>query len=437
VTKPDRAYMQRTIDLGARAIAEDGRRPRPKVGAMLVDADRTVEAFRGQLGEGEHAEYTLLKRVLEGRASDAILYTTLEPCVTRGHPKRPCADHIILEGGIKHVVIGMLDPNPTISGKGVLRLREADIAVSLFDPDLMLQVETQNKSFVDGYRPLTARIATGILPLDWRLRSLDEWYRLVNTVYFTRNFHRGPDAIFMHLVEVVGGLGAVANGKITEPNPSELVVKAIAWWMALCGKIGVKSVEDLLWSKFPFCCPYCRTEDGKHLDPDCRAAKAASAKPEWAALMERGALSADRRPHTLREWQRMFRYIYPTAEPRAAMAKLTEELGELAEAVRVRHVTPGYFLNEAADVFAWLMQLQNYFDNRSDLVTSEAQAGEPLSEAFADAYPDRCARCHNQLCSCPAVDLDTVGRIAHDRPMNTNELLSIHDVMAGFGGWQG
>lgn len=425
----DRHFMEEAIKAAEQCVAEDARRPRPKVGAVIVDGERAVTAFRGIKEPGEHAEFTLLFKLLPWTPTRATVYTTLEPCITRGHPKRPCADRIIERGGVERVVIGMLDPNPTITGKGVLRLREANIAVSLFDADLMSQVEKQNTGFIASYRPLSTKIAAGLLPLDGWRRTLDQWYVSINAIYFARNFHRDADSVLAHLVEVSGGLGGLVSGK--KVHATEQIAKVIAWWMALCGKIGVKSVENMLWAKFPSVCPYCLLP--RHEDVDCRVAKEKSREPNWNRLKELATENASQRPRTISEWQLMFRAIYQVREPQFALAKLTEELGELAEAVRARQIKPGYFLNEASDVFAWLMQLQNRID--TDRVESRSEVGAPLAMAFANAYPDRCARCHNQICSCSPVAMDTVGRIAHDMPVDAQALLSIDDTLGLFGGW--
>src|SRR2546428_250993 len=110
----DREFMVQAITTARAALAEDAR-AHPRVGAVLVrDGSVLAVAHRGELGLGEHAEYTLLQRKRStANLRDTTLFTTLEPCTTRNHPKKPCADWII-ERGVRAVVVGMLDPNPRV-----------------------------------------------------------------------------------------------------------------------------------------------------------------------------------------------------------------------------------------------------------------------------------------------------------------------------------
>jgi NTP pyrophosphatase (non-canonical NTP hydrolase) len=121
----------------------------------------------------------------------------------------------------------------------------------------------------------------------------------------------------------------------------------------------------------------------------------------------------------MHEWQLMYSTIYPaqqTEEYGPSFARLTEELGELAESVRVFRAEPGYFLSEAADVFAWLMHIQNIVDSRNGVQSTSR--GEALELAFSKAYPDSCIACGKRQCACPPILPSTIGRIAHEVPTN-------------------
>ena len=98
--------------------------PNPMVGALIVKRGQVVaEGYHRMAGE-PHAEAEALKKAGAG-AKAATLYVNLEPCVHFGKTP-PCVDRII-KAGVRRVVIGMKDPNPLVSGKGIAKLRKAGI----------------------------------------------------------------------------------------------------------------------------------------------------------------------------------------------------------------------------------------------------------------------------------------------------------------------
>lgn len=130
---PSSLYMRRCLELAQLGMYQVA--PNPMVGAVLVDAEGTIlaEGWHRQFG-GPHAEVECF-RAFDNRGMDnvdlcqATIYVSLEPCAHYGKTP-PCAK-LLIERGVGHVVIGCLDPNPKVSGKGVEILREAGIDVQI------------------------------------------------------------------------------------------------------------------------------------------------------------------------------------------------------------------------------------------------------------------------------------------------------------------
>lgn len=123
-------WMRRCLALAERGWGKVS--PNPMVGAVLVrDGVVVAEGWHAIFG-GAHAERMLFEGLgtgLNEDFSDCILYVTLEPCAHFGKTP-PCAN-LILEKGVGAVVVGVLDPNPKVSGLGVEILRAAGVEVLL------------------------------------------------------------------------------------------------------------------------------------------------------------------------------------------------------------------------------------------------------------------------------------------------------------------
>lgn len=403
-----RESMQLAIQEMEKSKTEQGRRDHPpRVGAVLVDGNEIIgTAFRGETGPGDHAEFALLDKKFDleqSNLSDAVLFTTLEPCTIRSSKKTPCANRIIRKK-IKEVVIGLLDPNRAIQGDGVWLLQEEDVAVTFFDPDLTQIIRDANVEFIRQHR-----VVSWLPPPE--IRSLDDWYRIINAIYLDKNSQRSPEWIFSHLVEVIGGLSFLSTHKKKSGiNIRNYLPKILAWWFALCGTIGLRSIEDMVWNKFPSVCPYCWKVPHDHRK--CLQIKSLSRTPDWQKLGRIAAEKNHERPHAISEWREMLYNIYPvgaTEDYHIVFGRLSEELGELAECIRVIDMIPNSFLSEAADVFAWLMHL-------TSLVESREQTTIDLSALLFDRFPDRCTDCNSAICSCPPLLPRSINRMTHEGP---------------------
>lgn len=119
------------------ALQNEGRTaPNPAVGAIVVQGGRIAgQGFHAFAG-GPHAEIVALERAGEG-ARGATLYCTLEPCCHQGKTP-PCVD-TILRAGVSRVVIGAVDRNPLINGKGIDALRKAGVEVEILKSEVIEQ----------------------------------------------------------------------------------------------------------------------------------------------------------------------------------------------------------------------------------------------------------------------------------------------------------
>lgn len=152
--KHPREYMLMAIEAmkQSKQEARDDH-PSPLVGAGLVFPDGEVEiAHRGELREGDHAEYTLMDKKNRHQPLDGCwLFATLEPCSpgSRNAPKIPCSERIV-NARIAKVWFGEEDLALKDDFGGVAFLKKNHIEVEQFDSDLVKEIKQINKAF-DGW----------------------------------------------------------------------------------------------------------------------------------------------------------------------------------------------------------------------------------------------------------------------------------------------
>lgn len=134
--------MRRALEL-----AESGRgyvSPNPMVGCVIVHGDHIIGEGFHEIYGGPHAEVNAINDVKNPELlSESTAYVSLEPCTHWGKTP-PCAN-LLVEKGLKKVVIGSLDSNPLVGGKGVKTLRNAGIEV--VTGVLEKEVRVQNRRF--------------------------------------------------------------------------------------------------------------------------------------------------------------------------------------------------------------------------------------------------------------------------------------------------
>lgn len=127
----DERYMMRCLQLAKNGM--QNAKPNPMVGAVIVSEDNRIigEGYHARCGEG-HAEVNAFASVRpedEHLLGGATIYVSLEPCSHYGKTP-PCAD-LIISKGVKRVVCGCIDPFAKVQGRGIRKIREAGIEVTV------------------------------------------------------------------------------------------------------------------------------------------------------------------------------------------------------------------------------------------------------------------------------------------------------------------
>jgi diaminohydroxyphosphoribosylaminopyrimidine deaminase/5-amino-6-(5-phosphoribosylamino)uracil reductase len=181
--------------------------PNPLVGAVVVRGQEAVgEGWH--MGPGRpHAEAVALEAAGDG-ARGATLYVNLEPCAHQGRTP-PCAP-LIVASGIARVVVGAIDPNPIVDGRGVAALRDAGIAVET--GVLEREALRQNAGFVrhvrTGLPHVTLKMAAS---LDGKAAARDGTSRWISG---------GPAREEVHRLRAAAGAIVVGAGTAFRDDPS-------------------------------------------------------------------------------------------------------------------------------------------------------------------------------------------------------------------------
>ena len=130
VSITDEIYMRRCIQLAKNG--QKNAQPNPMVGAVIVHDGKIIgEGYHVRCGEG-HAEVNAcasVKKEDEHLLKESTIYVSLEPCSHYGKTP-PCAD-LLVSKGFKRCVIGCQDPFAKVQGRGIQKLKDAGIEVTV------------------------------------------------------------------------------------------------------------------------------------------------------------------------------------------------------------------------------------------------------------------------------------------------------------------
>ena len=151
----DRKFCEIAVAEARKSIAEDDGELHPYVGAVVVrDGNVLATGYRGETGDGRHAEFCALKKINDDvdnvDMSGCTVYTTLEPCSKRTSPNKTACATRLINAKAARVVYGTPDKDESVYGH--VSLLEADIDVRLFPRDLIQAIVALNKKWSDTRR---------------------------------------------------------------------------------------------------------------------------------------------------------------------------------------------------------------------------------------------------------------------------------------------
>jgi len=228
----------RLARLGAGSVS-----PNPMVGAVLVKSGEVVATGYHRAFALAHAEVEALQKV-GFRAKGMDLYVNLEPCCHYGNTP-PCTDAII-RAGVKRVIVGTVDKNPMVSGRGIAKLREAGVEVEV--GVLEAQASKLNEGFfkwvTTGLPFVTLKLA---ITLDGKIADRNLVSRWISSPESRR---------LVHKLRAVSDCIMVGAGTFRADNPTLLPVEVsslrktpIRTVISSKGDIAVSDETNLLRTK--------------------------------------------------------------------------------------------------------------------------------------------------------------------------------------------
>lgn len=243
----DEALMERALQLAM--LGSGFVSPNPKVGAVITKNGRIIsEGWHKQYGEN-HAEVDAIEKLSYEDCEGATLYVNLEPCSHHGKTP-PCAP-LIIERGIAKVIVGMVDPNPEVSGKGIEMLKEAGIEteVGILEQDCRWLNRFFIKNITTGLPYVILKAAQSIDGCIATSRGESKWITGEESRKRTHALRAQVDAV------LIGKLTAtIDNPQLTVRDVSGRNPKRIIFDTNLSLPLGINTFKDVERDNVIVCC---------------------------------------------------------------------------------------------------------------------------------------------------------------------------------------
>jgi diaminohydroxyphosphoribosylaminopyrimidine deaminase/5-amino-6-(5-phosphoribosylamino)uracil reductase len=219
----DEFYMKRCLVLAKRGVGRVS--PNPMVGAVLVKEGKILAEDYHRGPGTPHAEALVIKKA-SSHVKDSTLYVNLEPCVHFGRTP-PCLPTII-NAKIRRVVVGMIDPNPAVKGRGIEGLKGAGVEVSV--GVLEEKAKTLNEVYI---KYITTHLPFVILKLaislDGRIKGEDRgWISGELSRKFSHRIRREVDAILVGVGTVIADDPLLTTRLVKGKDPLRIILDTTA-----------------------------------------------------------------------------------------------------------------------------------------------------------------------------------------------------------------
>lgn len=243
-TEDDIRFMR---EAHALAKSAEGRTtPDPMVGAILVKGGRIISiGYHGEVAT-PHAEAWAIQKAGQ-EAKGATLYVNLEPCAHHGN-NPPCAN-LIVNSGVKEVVVSMKDPNPLVNGKGLIILKKHGIKVrfGLLDKEALRLNEVFVK-YITNRKPFV--VLKSALTIDGKIATrtgASRWVAGPASLHFAHRLRNYYDAILVGVNTIL-----IDNPKLTTrlvekiKTPIRIVLDSMARTPINANVMNVKEARTII-----------------------------------------------------------------------------------------------------------------------------------------------------------------------------------------------